>query len=262
MQTMRPILQSSSRNLRPIYNPHLSRSQLLRRQQQRQPQQQTRTFLNLPSSTPQSLTATRVLPYPSSVIFSIISDVGSYQHYLPFCQQSLVTKTSAPAADGKTYPEEAKLTIGISGDLSEQFWSRVYCVPDSVVEAVSGSAETTLAPDEITHHSARPKDVSRDPSREGKVMSFVQTRWSLRPYHYKPPPSSALQPETVHMNHKETSTAKAQDMTEVNLAIEFQFANPMYAAIGQVAVPKAAEKMIEAFEKRVKAVMKGPGHEK
>nr|POE63539.1 coenzyme q-binding protein coq10, mitochondrial [Quercus suber] len=250
--TMRPIIQSTTRSLRPLYNAPFPQSRLLQQQQQ---QRQTRTFLNFPASTSQSLTASRILPYPSSVIFSIISDVGSYQHYLPFCQQSLVTKTSSPAPNGKTYPEEAKLTIGISGDLSEQFWSRVYCVPDSVVEAVSGSAETTLAPEEIEHHSARSKDTGVDPSREGKVMSFIQTRWSLKPYHYKPPPVSATQPETVHMNHKETSDAAAQDMTEVNLAIEFQFANPMYAAMGQVAVPKAADKMIEAFEKRVKAVM-------
>nr|POE51531.1 coenzyme q-binding protein coq10, mitochondrial [Quercus suber] len=252
MQTIRPVCQSMTRGLRPIYNAHVPQSRL---QQQRQ---QTRTFLNLPSSTPQSLTATRILPYSSSVVFRVISDVGSYQDFLPYCQQSSVTKTSSPAPNGKTYPEEAKLTIGISSDLSEQFWSRVYCVPDSVVEAVSGSAETTLAPEDIKHHSARPKDAAADPTREGKVMSFIQTRWSLRPYHYKPPPASALQPDTVHMNHKETSSVSAQDMTEVNLAIEFQFANPMYAAMGQVAVPKVADKMIEAFEKRVQDIMNRP----
>lgn len=244
MQAFRPLVQPTVRALRPIGT--ATRQHF-----------QTRSFLSLPTSAPQSLAATRTLPYPSSVIFSIISDVAAYQQYLPYCRQSVVTRSSSPAANGKTYPEEAKLRIGLSEELSEEFWSRVYCVPDTIVEAVSGSAETTLLPEQIQHHSARPKDVSQDPTREGKVMSFIQTRWSLRPYHYKPPPASAMRPETAHKNHDETSPEPAQDKTEVSLSIDFQFANPMYAAMGQVAVPKAAEKMIDAFEKRVKAVMEG-----
>jgi len=42
--------------------------------------------------------------------------------------------------------------------------------------------------------------------------------------------------------------------------VEFQFANPVYAALSSAAAPRVAEKMIDAFEKRVKAVMEGPGH--
>jgi coenzyme Q-binding protein COQ10 len=46
-------------------------------------------------------------------------------------------------------------------------------------------------------------------------------------------------------------------MTDVNLVIEYQFANPVYAALSAAAAPKVAEKMIEAFENRVKAVAEG-----
>lgn len=60
------------------------------------------------------------------------------------------------------------------------------------------------------------------------------------------------------MNHAETSPVPGQEKTEVSLAIEYEFANPMYGALSSAAAPKVAEKMIEAFEKRVKAVVEGP----
>ena len=60
------------------------------------------------------------------------------------------------------------------------------------------------------------------------------------------------------MNHHETSPVPGQEKTEVSLSIEYQFANPMYAALSSAAAPKVAEKMIEAFEKRVRAVIEGP----
>ena len=60
------------------------------------------------------------------------------------------------------------------------------------------------------------------------------------------------------MNHHETSPVPGQEKTEVSLSIEYEFANPMYAALSSAAAPRVTEKMIEAFEKRVKAVVEGP----
>ena len=89
-------------------------------------------------------------------------------------------------------------------------------------------------------------------------MQRLLTRWTLRPYHYKPGPTSSLHPETSHETPQKNADLPSQDRTEVNLSIDFQFANPVYAALSQAAAPKIAEKMIEAFEKRVKAVVDGP----
>merc|ERR1711977_192294 len=191
------------------------------------------------------LTATRTLQYPSRLIYSVISDVGSYSNFVPWCQGSIVTKTSQPASDGKTYPEEAKLVIGFNSDVSEEFTSRVYCVPGQVVEAVSGDAETTLLPEEIPHHSQRPTSSEEDASRKDTVMTHLLTRWTLRPYPYKPPPMSATHPTTTHKNHEETSDLPGQEKTEVSLNISYQFANPLYAAMSSAAAPKVAEKVIE-----------------
>lgn len=220
--------------------------------------EQRRGFL---STGPQTITATRTLRYPAKIIYEVISDVSSYSHFVPFCKTSVVTKTSSPASDGKQYPEEAKLTIGFNNNVSEEFWSRVYCVPNKIVEAVSGNTNTTLSSEEIPHHSARPEGGS-DPVRNNSVLTHLSTRWSLRPYPYKPPPTSAVHPETTHKNHEETSPVPGQENTEVNLAIEFQFTNPVYATLSQAAAPKVADKMIEAFETRVRAVLEGPANAK
>jgi len=220
-----------------------------------QPSNHRRTFLTNPFSGPQTLTAHRTLPYPRQIIYSIISDVDSYSTFLPYCRSSVVTKHSNSAtADGKSYPEEAQLVIGFNDDVSETFTSRVYCVPESVVEAVSGQTNTSLGAGEIEHHNVRPA-AEQDPSRNATVLSHLLTRWRLHSYPYKPPPASATHPETTHKNHDETSPVPSQEKTEVNLDIEFQFANPVYAALSSAAAPKVAEKMIEAFEKRVKAVV-------
>lgn len=221
---------------------------------------QRRTFVsNLNPFGPQVLTATRTIHHPARLIFDIISDVSQYDHFVPYCRGSVVTKTSNPAKDGKSYPEEAKLVVGFSSDVSEEFWSRVYCVPETVVEAVSGSMETTLSPEEVEHHNARPAP-DQDPTRQGKVLSQLLTRWTLRPFPYKPPPASALHPDSTQKNHQESSQLPSYEKTEVRLAIEYQFANPAYAALSSAAAPKVAEKMIDAFEKRVKAIVEGPGH--
>lgn len=202
-----------------------------------QPRRQT--FLTNPfTSAPQTLTASRTLSYSSSVIYDIISDVSSYQNFLPYVRESTVTKHSAVDKNGKSWPEEAKLVIGFSGDVSEEFWSRVYCVPETIVEAVSGGSNTSLPAEQISHHTQRAPG-SLDPTRKSSVLSHLKTTWRMR----------------EHRSHGESNALTAQPRTEVNLAIEYQFANPLYAAMSSAVAPKVAEKMIEAFENRVKAVV-------
>jgi coenzyme Q-binding protein COQ10 len=242
MQTLRPLARAAP--VRPAIRP------------------QRRAFVPNPfaGSGPQTLTASRTIPHASKLVYTIISDVASYARFLPYCQSSTVTKRSSPTShDGQTYPEEAQLVIGFTPEISESFWSRVYCAPNQVVEAVSGDTNTTLRPDEVPHHNPRPTNKSEDPARDTRVLTHLLTRWTLRPYPYKPPPYSAIHPTTTHKNHEETSDLPGQEKTEVNLRIEYQFANPMYGALSAAAAPKVAEKMIEAFERRVKEVVEGPG---
>jgi len=56
-----------------------------------------------------------------------------------------------------------------------------------------------------------------------------------------------------------TSIAGSKESTDVNLDIEFQFANPVYAAMSSAVADRVAEVMIEAFEQRVKTELESKG---
>ncbi|KAL1303801.1 hypothetical protein AAFC00_000264 [Neodothiora populina] len=221
----------------------------IRQHSQHYQQQQIRTFLPNPfGPTTQSLSASRTLPYPSPLLYEIISDVESYNTFLPFCQESTITKFSQPDTDGRKWPEEGKLVIGFNNDISEAFYSRIHCVPGTVVEALSGATETSLAADQIAHHNPRPRH-GDDPSRNASVLTHLLTKWTLLPFPYKPGPESGADPR------HETSKQPAREQTQVSLNIEYAFANPIYAALSAAAAPKVADKMIAAFEERVRKVV-------
>lgn len=214
----------------------------------------SRTFISNPFGNSQTITASRVIDYPLRSIYDVISDVKNYSAFLPYCQSSKVTKTSSPSSvSGKTYPEEAELLIGFNDSVSESFWSRVYCAPYETIETVAGpETETSLASEKIEHHSQRPS-ADQDPTRSGKVLSHLRTTWNLRTFPYKLPPKGSHTQDDVIQKHAGGTHAK--EHTEVSLVIEYQFANPVYAALSQAAAPKVAEKVMEAFERRLQLVL-------
>lgn len=185
------------------------------------PPQARRHFFNLPnlpSSEPQVLTASRTLPYPSSQLYEVISDVDSYSSFVPYCAQSRVTRWTAPDENGRRSPTQADLRVGWGG-FEETFTSRLHCVPGKSVEAVSGADVAGASPG--------------NGGEGGAVFRSLVTKWQLRPL---------------------TSGTG----TEVDLVIRFQFANPLYSAVSAAVSEKVAGVMIQAFEKRVKAVLGRP----
>ncbi|POR33337.1 Coenzyme Q-binding protein coq10, mitochondrial [Tolypocladium paradoxum] len=98
------------------------------------------------------------------------------------------------------------------GGFSEAFSSRLRCVPGVSVEAVSG--DPTAAGAEAA----------------SAVFRSLVTRWSLEPRAHGP----------------------AAPSTEVRLTIEYQFVNPLYAAVSAAVSDKVAGLMIEAFEKQAR----------
>jgi len=206
----------------------------------RQPPSQRRTFLPNPfealnsalpssSSPPQILTAVRTLPYPSAPVYSIIADVPNYQHFLPYCQRSDITKWSAPdKVYGRRWPSEGTLTSGFGG-ITESFVSRVYCIPGRYVESVGGNTETSLKTEDIAHHLDGHQAAERREGEKG-LLTHLRSKWTVE----------AIQ----------------NDQTQVSLAVEFAFANPMYAALSGGVAPKVADFMIKAFEKRVQELLR------
>jgi len=108
------------------------------------------------------------------------------------------------------------------GDLREKFRSQIYCAPGRAVEAIGGSAVTRLAPEDITHHDLT---IEESKLKEDTVLSQLWSRWTVE--------------------------SLAPKKTKVALDIEFQFSNPVYAAMSSAVAGRVADIMIEAFEKRV-----------
>ncbi|KAF7938551.1 uncharacterized protein EAE98_000889 [Botrytis deweyae] len=204
-----------------------------------------RTFITLPGSEPQILTEKRILPYKSSSLYSLIADVDSYSTFVPYCTSSVVTKWSAPDSTGNKWPAEANLTVGWAG-VEETFTSKLLCVPGTIVEALGGDAATSIPESKVPHHA----ETYHKSASANSIFQSLNTRWSLKPFHYKPPTG---QPQTDKTEHD------AREQTEVNLVIEFQFANPLYTALSKAVAPQVAPKMIEAFELRARKLLDGPG---
>ncbi|KAB8304701.1 hypothetical protein EYC80_004063 [Monilinia laxa] len=207
--------------------------------------QTQRTFITLPGSEPQTLIEKRILPYKSSSLYSLIADVDSYSTFVPYCTSSRVTKWSAPDSDGNKWPAEADLTVGWAG-VEETFTSKLLCVPGTIVEALGGDAVTSIPESKLPHHS----ETYHTPATANGIFQSLNTRWSLKPFHYQPPTG---QPQTDKTEHA------AREQTEVHLTIEFQFANPLYTALSKAVAPQVAPKMIEAFELRARKLLDGPG---
>jgi coenzyme Q-binding protein COQ10 len=177
-------------------------------------------------------------------VYALIADVDSYSSFLPYCQESKVTEWSAKDKDGKAWPAKADLTVGWGG-YEEKFTSRLFCVPNSVVEAVGGDAQTTLSRDSLNHYSSTfgtPTAVN--------VFKSLLTKWTVKPFHYKPPSGRTRTDNALHLT---------RDQTEVRLSIEFRFSNPIYGGLSKAVAPKVAGIMIEAFERRARKLLDGPG---
>ncbi|KAH7362052.1 dehydrase and lipid transport-domain-containing protein [Plectosphaerella cucumerina] len=186
-----------------------------------------RAFFSLPDlpSPPQTLTATRILPYSSADLYTLVSDVDAYSKFVPYCSQSRVTKWSDPdpsRPDSPKSPIQADLRVGWGG-FEETFTSRLRCVPGQSVEALSGA-------------DALDPSASREQIKDagGAVFKSLVTKWQIRP------------------------VDSANNQTRVDLVIRFQFANPLYAAVSAAVSEKVAGVMIEAFEKRARSILGTP----
>ena len=105
---------------------------------------------------------------------------------------------------------------------------------------------TELSKSDLPHHAA-----SFDtPPTSNNIFESLSTRWIVKPFHFKPPTG---RPQT------DKTEEPSQDRTEVSLTIDFQFSNPIYAALSKAVAPKVAGIMIEAFEVRAKHLLGGSG---
>ncbi|KAI0544114.1 hypothetical protein F4679DRAFT_566318 [Xylaria curta] len=217
-------------------------------------QPQKRTFLSsfLSSSPlpPQILTASRRLPYNHAALYAIIADIDSYSAFLPYCSTSRVTAWTAHEDPefGRRWPTRADLTAGWGG-LEQTYTSRVFCVPGSIVEALSGEgARSGIAPDLLAKYGLRdePSSIPAGSGSSGEegVFKTLVTQWTVTPVE----PDGRGEDAAIR-------TGRQGDWSDVSLNIRFQFANPLYGAVSSAVADKVAPIMIEAFVERAKKVL-------
>ncbi|KAI9794842.1 MAG: hypothetical protein M1816_002970 [Peltula sp. TS41687] len=221
----------------------------------------------LTTAEPQSLHAARTLSYPASSLYSIITDVDKYSHFLPYCTSSHVTTRSKPdPTTHRRWPHLATIQVGWAG-YAETITSKIYCVPGApeyTVEAIAGSAAKTIPDADLPHYADIPNPAA-DPAggaaataaaaaaEDTRLFKYLYSRWTIRPFPYKPPPAAAVkgdgQAEGGNPMHAEAE-ARPVEKSDVSLKLEFCFADPLYAAMSRAFAPRVAQVMVEAFEKR------------
>ncbi|KAI0873631.1 hypothetical protein GGS24DRAFT_383886 [Hypoxylon argillaceum] len=206
---------------------------------------------------PQTLTASRRLPYNHAALYALIADIDSYSAFLPYCSVSRVTAWTPPRADpdfgdGRRWPTRADLTAGWGG-IEQTYTSRVFCVPGSIVEALSGDgARSGIAPDVLARHGLSDDGPPSAPlstagSGEGVFKTLV-TRWTVTPVQTGTPAARGEGAGALR-------TGGQPEWSDVNLNIRFQFANPLFGAVSSAIADRIAPVMIEAFVDRAKKVL-------
>ncbi|KAK4192947.1 dehydrase and lipid transport-domain-containing protein [Podospora australis] len=175
---------------------------------------------------PKTISTKRILPYPPSKIYSLVADIDSYSSFLPNCASSRVTHTTPSPS---SLPSLADLTVGW-GPFTQTYTSRVYCVPHTTVEAVSGNADPSTSPEVLQKQGYNLDEINKRKKMDGIFESLV-TKWTIKPVPRK---------------------NGGDNWSEVSLSVTFQFANPALGfAVGQLADDKATE-MVAAFEERAR----------
>ncbi|KAI0129299.1 hypothetical protein F4776DRAFT_628334 [Hypoxylon sp. NC0597] len=204
----------------------------------RRPFHPRRSFITLPDTSPQILTAARRLPYNHSQLYDLIADVDSYVRFLPYCKISRVTRwTPTPDSNNRRWPTQADLTAGWGG-FEETYTSRLFCVPSlGIVEAISGDARTEIPLSELRKQGL----VDPGPGSGGRgdgVFKSLVTRWTVQPA------EGATRADRFQ-----------HDWSDVRLSIKYQFANPLYMAVSSAVADKVAPIMVEAFVEQAKRIL-------
>ncbi|WWD22574.1 hypothetical protein CI109_107067 [Kwoniella shandongensis] len=221
-----------------------------------QVQQARRTFFSLPDLTKlaslvpgqdgvegdgeqQKFYARKILPYSQAQLYSLIADVPSYSSFIPFCTSSTVLHP--PSADGhapqkwsdwkpgsEPFEVRAELAVGFGG-LEERYVSKVVGKP---FESVTATA-----------------------SNQTPIFKSLITTWSFTPASsLSPHPSTSSahtqSPSTTRLPNSTAPTDPNVGPTLLTIDLAFAFLNPLHRIASQAVLPKVADKMVEAFEKR------------
>ena len=115
-----------------------------------------------------------------------------------------------------------------------------------MVEAIAGRTRTGLGLEELRHHRHGESFPGEKMASGEGIFTHLLSRWTVTPLSERQILLKGSGCERMGKEH-----------TEVSLAIEFQFTNPIYSAMSSAVADSVAGVLIEAFEKRVREVLDG-----
>ncbi|CAE6422490.1 unnamed protein product [Rhizoctonia solani] len=164
----------------------------------------------------------KILPYTQHQLYNLVSDVNSYHFFLPFCTNSRVL-TPIPLGGFKTdepYEVEAELEVGFMG-MKESYVSLVRCRPWEMVQAVATSSTP--------------------------LFKRLETTWRFQPASASSPhPTNAVSPP----NSIDIESGLNKGPTLLSIDLDYQFINPLHAAVSKAAFERVSGMMVQAFERR------------
>lgn len=150
--------------------------------------------------------------------------------------------------------------------MDEVFRSKVYCVPNRLLEAVVGvGVRTTIPRGELPHyyyHGESPKrgveendglvrEGDRETAGSGLIRS-LRARWT-----FQQRMNGREAAELRDFSKHSLEEGQAEVSTAVGLDVEVQFGgNPLYAVLAEGILDQVTRVMIDAFEKRAKEVLR------
>ncbi|KAJ7276366.1 dehydrase and lipid transport-domain-containing protein [Mycena haematopus] len=154
------------------------------------------------------------LPYTRQQLYNVVSDVGSYHRFIPFCSMSRVLSTT----DETQIPilMDAELTVQFLA-FKESYISRVTCIPLESVEAVASSSTP--------------------------LFKELTTTWRFQSIS-----ENRARPATLETTSQNDSTGTATTLVRLDLA--FAFASPIHAAVSSSFFGQVSKLMVNAFEER------------
>ncbi|KAG8999077.1 hypothetical protein FRB94_003349 [Tulasnella sp. JGI-2019a] len=169
----------------------------------------------------------KIMPYSQKQLFDIVSDVGSYNRFLPFCKRSRMVRAPVPRptqTNKDAYDVQHELTIGFLA-FEESYVSTVKCVPFESVEATASSA----------------------------LFKSLTTSWRFQPAsRYSPHATSATSDPPRSAPGTDTSLASpgGQGPTLLSIDIDYAFASPTHATVAAKVFGSVSSQIMQAFEKR------------
>ncbi|TFK28775.1 hypothetical protein FA15DRAFT_664829 [Coprinopsis marcescibilis] len=97
------------------------------------------SFSPLGTRSPQKYSESKRLPFTQKELYDVVSDVGSYPRFLPFCTGSRIISAVPKLSSPGKHVLDAELSVGFLA-FKETYVSQVTCVPYQSVEAVATSS--------------------------------------------------------------------------------------------------------------------------